>query len=124
VLAVHGGLQLVRLPTPLTAQWTASAADPAGTTPPTRPTTIRLYGDGTAATRTVAVAATVAPGATTPGAFSVTSGHRTYRAVAPVGGGARTVRLSVRMPARGALALELRAARAVPVVLVGVSLPA
>jgi hypothetical protein len=121
-LAVHGGLRLVRLPTPLTAQWTANAADPAGTTPPERPTTIWMYGDGDARTREVTVAATAAPAATTPAPFSVTSGQRTYRAVAPVGG-PRTVRLRVHMPARGAVRVELRASSA-PVVLAGVSLQA
>jgi hypothetical protein len=124
VLATNGALRLVRLPVPVTAQWTSSAADPSGTTPPTRPTTIRLYGDGAARTSVVTVAATVAPGATRPAAFSVTTSGRTYRAVAQADGRPGTVRLHVRMPARGAVRLTLRANRAAPVVLAGVSLPA
>jgi hypothetical protein len=124
VLATHGGLRLVRLPEPLTAQWTASAADPSGTTPPTRPTTIRLYGDGAPRTCVVTVAATVAPAATAPAAFSVTGADRTRRALAPPDGRPRAVRLRVRMPARGAVQLELRASRSAPVVLAGVSLQA
>jgi hypothetical protein len=117
VLAVRGGLQLVRLPARPRAEWTASAADPNGFTPPTRRTTIRLYGDGTAARRLVNVTAIVAPGATAPARFSVTSAGTRQRAVAPADGRPASARLRVQVPARGFVALDLRASGSAPVTL-------
>lgn len=121
VLATRGGLRLVRLAAPLTVEWTAAPADPGGTTPPGRATKIRLYGDGTARTRVVDVRAAVAPGATAPAQFSLTRGRRTHRALAPASGSPRMIRMRVRMPARGAAQLELRASGSRPVVLESVS---
>jgi hypothetical protein len=122
VLAVFGGLELVRLPARPRAEWTASAADPSGLTPPTQRTTIRLYADGTAGPLSVNVAATVAPNATTPARFSVATADTQQRGVAPADGRPASVRLRVQMPAQGFVALDLRATGSAPVTLYDVRL--
>jgi hypothetical protein len=103
------------LPARPTAAWTTNAADPSGVTPPKEQTTIRLYGDGTAARRLVSVSATVAPGATAPAQFSVTSEGRLHRAAAPADGHPRSLGFRVRMPADGFVELQLQATGAPPV---------
>jgi hypothetical protein len=117
VLAVRGGLQLIRLPTRPRAAWSANPADPSGVTPPKQHTTIRLYGDGGGARGMVKVSATVAAGATTPAPFSVTSAGRLRRASAPADGRPRSVTFRLPMPARGFIELQLRATGPAPVTL-------
>jgi hypothetical protein len=116
-LAVNGGLRLVRLPTQPRAAWTSEAEDASGLTPPGRATTLRVYGDGSSSVRRIEVAATVASRATAPARFSVTSGRRTGRAIAPSDGRPRAVVLRMRMPARGFVSLQLRADGSAPVAL-------